>query len=82
MISSISCDTLSTNKTHGKESFDDWYIIITNTLITLHLIIVLLNNGQYKAIGYETHVYIADWRVANIDDRGTRFAFYIRKQIA
>ena len=51
-------------------------------MITLHLIIVLLNNGQYKAIGYETHVYIADWRVANIDDRGTRFAFYIRKQIA
>ena len=27
LISSISRDTLSTNKTHEKENFDDWYII-------------------------------------------------------
>ena len=28
MISSISRGTLSTNETHEKESFDDWYVII------------------------------------------------------
>ena len=30
LISSISRDTLSTNKTHKKENIDDWYIIIFN----------------------------------------------------
>ena len=28
LISSLSRDTLSTNETHGKGNFDDWYIII------------------------------------------------------
>ena len=39
LISSISRDTLSTNKTHEKENFDDWYIIMLN-------INCLLDSGQ------------------------------------
>ena len=33
LISTISRDRLSTNETHEKENFDDWYIIIDITYV-------------------------------------------------